>query len=402
MTARPLIPNDQARNLFLARHGLTDDPRPKQSASDLLALIERIGFVQVDSINTVARAHDMILFARNQTYRPAHLRRLLERERSLFENWTHDASIIPTRFFPYWMTRFRRDAAKIRERWTEWRREGFLEMLDQIRDRVSNQGAVMSRNVGADETRGSGGWWDWHPSKTALEFLWRTGELAICHRQGFQKAYDLTERVIPAAHRAGEPEEPEFLDWACNSALDRLGFATSGEIAAFWDSVSPAEAADWCRQHTGGDLVEVEIGSADGSKPRRAFARPDIAELARLAPPAPDRVRVLSPFDPALRDRKRALRVFNFDYRIEVFVPAPKRKYGYYVFPVLEGSRMIGRIDMKCDREAGLLTVTAFWPQRGVRMSKGRLARIEAELDRQRRFAGVDWVTFTDGWLREA
>ena len=192
------------------------------------------------------------------------------------------------------------------------------------------------------------------------------------------------------------------MDWACNSALDRLGFATSGEIAAFWDSVSPAEAADWCRQHTGGDLVEVEIGSADGSKPRRAFARPDIAELARLAPPAPDRVRVLSPFDPALRDRKRALRVFNFDYRIEVFVPAPKRKYGYYVFPVLEGSRMIGRIDMKCDREAGLLTVTAFWPQRGVRMSKGRLARIEAELDRQRRFAGVDWVTFTDGWLREA
>ncbi len=99
---RPVIDNQSARNLFLARHALSENPRQKQSCADLLSLIERIGFVQVDSINTVARAHDMILFARNQTYRPNRLKRLLEKDRDLFENWTHDAAIIPTRFFPYW------------------------------------------------------------------------------------------------------------------------------------------------------------------------------------------------------------------------------------------------------------------------------------------------------------
>ena len=400
MTTRPLIPNDQARNLFLARHGLADDPRPQQSPSDLLALIERIGFVQLDSINTVARAHDMILFARNQTYRPAHLRRLIERDRSLFENWTHDASIIPTRFFPYWQPRFRRDAAKIRERWTEWRREGFMEMLDQIRAHVAEAGTLMSRNVGDGEARGSGGWWDWHPSKTALEYLWRTGELAICHRQGFQKAYALTEQVIPAPQRAHDPDDDSLIDWACNSALDRLGFATSGEIAAFWDSISPAEAAAWCRANP--DLIEVEVETANGSKPRRSYARPDVVEQSATAPAPPDRVRVLSPFDPALRDRKRALRLFNFDYKIEVFVPALKRQYGYYVFPVMEGPRLIGRIDMKCDRAAGSLDVTGFWPERGIRVAKGRLAKLEAELERQRRFTGADEVTFSDAWLRLA
>ncbi|HSF96019.1 MAG TPA: crosslink repair DNA glycosylase YcaQ family protein, partial [Thermohalobaculum sp.] len=348
MTARPVIGNAAARSLFLARHALGDDPRRKQSAADLLALIERIGFVQVDSINTVARAHDMILFARNQTYRPANLARLLERDRALFENWTHDAAIIPSRFFPYWRPRFARSAERIRQRWSGWHRPGFIEMLDEIRAHVAGNGTAMARELGTGEAKSNGGWWDWHPSKTALEYLWRTGELAICHRRGFQKAYDLTERVIPSRYLGEVPSEAEFIDWACASALDRLGFATSGEIAAFWDSVTPAEAAAWCRDKLGRDLIEVEIESADGTKPRRAFARPDLPEMAPEAPCPPDRVRILSPFDPVLRDRKRTERLFGFSYRIEVFVPAPKRQYGYYVFPILEGNRLIGRIDMKC------------------------------------------------------
>jgi len=401
MSTQPdLIDNRSARHLFLARHGLADDPRPKQSRAGLLALIERIGFVQVDSINTVARAHDMILFARNQTYRPDDLRRLVERDRELFENWTHDASIIPSRFFPWWQPRFARDAERIRRRWTDWHRPGFLEMLDHIRDHVGRNGATLARDLGEGEARPGGGWWDWHPAKTALEFLWRTGELAICHRRGFEKAYDLTDRVIPQHHRAGEPDEEALIDWACSSALDRLGFATPGEIAAFWDSVTPAEATAWCRRQPRGNLIAVEVESADGARPRRAFARPGLAAEARETPPPPERVRILSPFDPALRDRNRTERLFGFRYRIEVFVPAAKREYGYYVFPVLEGSRLIGRIDMKCDREAGVLDVTALWAEPGVRFTRQRQARLEAELDRQRRFAGVDRLRWADGALR--
>ena len=137
MTARPRIGNAAARNLFLARHMLAGDPRPKQSAADLLTLVERLGFVQLDSINTVARAHDMILFARNQTYRPAHLKRLLERDRALFENWTHDASVIPSRFFPLWQARFERERERLAARWRDWHQQDFEGYLDHVRARIA-------------------------------------------------------------------------------------------------------------------------------------------------------------------------------------------------------------------------------------------------------------------------
>jgi uncharacterized protein YcaQ len=393
----PVIDNRSARNLFLARHLLSDDPRRKQSPADLLSLIEQLGFVQVDSINTVARAHDMILFARNQTYRPDHLKRLLEKDRYLFENWTHDAAIIPTRFFPYWQPRFARNAGQIKERWSDWHRPDFVEMLDDILAHICQNGSAMSRDVGVGETKSNRGWWDWHPSKTALEYLWRTGKLAICRREGFQKVYDLTNRVIPNRYCTGSHDEQALIDWACRSALDRLGFATSGEIAAFWASVTPKEAAAWCKRHLGDTLIEIEIECADGSKPRRAFARPDLPDQARDTPRPPDRLRILSPFDPVLRDRKRTERLFGYQYTIEIFVPAPKRRYGYYVFPILEGNRLIGRIDMKCLRDEGALVVNKIWLEPGFRFSKLRVKKLEAELDRYRRFTGCKRVIWADG-----
>lgn len=393
-SARPKLSNRAARRLFLARHGLSGP------STDLPELIDRLGFVQVDSISTVERAHHMILSARSRRYRPKHLKRMLETERSLFEHWTHDASVIPTRFYPWWRLRFARDAERLRGRWRDWHRNGFEARFGDVLAAVREGGPVMSREVCGDEPGGGGGWWEWHPSKTALEFLWRTGALAVCRREGFQKVYDLAERVIPAEVRALESGEAETVDWACGAALDRLGFATSGEIAAFWDAVTPDEAKAWCRARLGRDLVEVEIETADGGC-RVAFARPDVAEAAEAAPEPPGGVRVLSPFDPALRDRARAERLFGFRYRIEVFVPAAKRKYGYYVFPVLERDRLVGRIDMKRDPASGALNVAAFWPEPGVRMGRGRLDRLDGELHRQARFSGCDCVCHGDGWLRE-
>jgi uncharacterized protein YcaQ len=334
----------------------------------------------------------MILFARNQTYRPDHLKTLLETDRDLFENWTHDASIIPTRFFPYWRPRFVRSAEQIKQRWTDWRRPGFIEMLDEIRARIERNGATMSRDVGADEKKSNGGWWDWHPSKTALEYLWRTGELAICRREGFQKVYDLTSRVIPEHHQTYLPDDLALIDWACASAIDRLGFATSGEIAAFWDSVTPKEAAAWCERQLGDSLIEVEIECADGSKPRRAFARPDLPDQVRAAIPPPDRIRILSPFDPALRDRKRTERLFGFQYTIEVFVPAAKRKYGYYVLPILEGDRLTGRIDLKVHRKEGFLEVIGLWWEAAIRTTPARQDALRRCLAHFAKFSGVNEV----------
>ncbi|MEM8842922.1 MAG: crosslink repair DNA glycosylase YcaQ family protein [Pseudomonadota bacterium] len=392
---RPLLSNQSARRLFLNRHGLGRDVW--QGELDLLGLIERLGFVQVDSINTVERAHHMILGARTRKYRPKHLKQLLERDRSLFEHWTHDAAVIPIQFYPHWKMRFDRDRRALLRNWKNWRRDGFEERFTDVLAHIRENGPAMSREINPGETRSNGGWWDWHPSKTALEFLWRTGELAICRRDGFQKVFDLTERVVPETQRGLTPTDEETIDWACATALDRLGFATSGEIAAFWDKVTPAEANEWCQRQAAGTLIEIEIACADGSH-RTHYARPWILADSESSPELPNRIRVLSPFDPALRNRNRAERLFGFHYRIEVFVPAAKRKYGYYVFPVLEGDRLIGRIDMKRAGPDGALSIAAFWPERSVKLGKGRLARLDGELHRLARFSGASCVMYQDNW----
>ncbi len=389
------ISNRAARRLFLDRHGLCRPPPGER----LAGLIERLGFVQVDSIATIERAHHMILASRRRSYRPRQLDHLLERRRALFEHWTHDASVIPMSFYPHWRLRFRRDAEMLRARWRSWRRAGFEERFDDVLERIREHGPVMARDFEGGRQRTEAGWWDWHPSKTALEFLWRTGSLAISRREGFQKVFDLAERVVPDAYRSMAPGEEETLDWACSGALDRLGFATPREIASFWDTASLAEARAWCAAQDAGMLMEVEVEGARPGQIRRLFARPDIGEQAERAPEPPGGVRVLSPFDPLLRDRRRAEWLFGFRFRIEIFVPEAKREYGYYVFPLLEGDRLIGRIDMR--RKEGRLRVIALWPERGVRLGKGRMDRIGRELDRIARFAGCDGPVFENGWIRE-
>ncbi len=394
----PTLPNPRARRLFLQRHALSEAPVGPASGQALLDLIDRIGFVQVDSINTVARAHEMILWSRRQTFRPPALKRLVERDRSLWEHWTHDASILPVRLHGVWQHRFQRDEMRLQANWKRWFREGYETQFDSILDRIAREGPVGTADVGEGEPRSRGGWWDWHPSKTALEWLWRTGKLAITRRDGFAKIYDLTERVIPEAHRVPLPAD-QVCDWACRSALGHLGFGTSGEIAAYWNAISPEAAKLWCRDALArGEIIEAEVEGAQGQR-RKVFISPEILD-EEPSEPTP-RLRILSPFDPALRDRNRAEFLFGFYYRIEVFVPEPKRIWGYYVFPVLEGDRLVGRIDVKAFRDAGALRVRAFWPEVGVKLTKARLGKLEAELDRLARFASCERVEFADGWERE-
>ena len=391
----PILQNKNARHLFLARHTLSERPSGIGRGSDLCDLLDDLGFVQLDSVNTFARAHDLILWSRRQQYRPNALQNLL-RKRAVFEHWTHDAAAIPIALFPHWRLRFARDANFMRRKWADWRRPGFMEKLDDVRRHIADYGACGSSDVGTDEVKGSGGWWDWHPSKTALEFLWRSGELSVTKRVGFRKVYDLTENVIPPEQLNARPHPDETIAALCNGALDRLGFATSGEIAAFWDTVTAAEAKAWCAEALAArKIIEIDVAGTDG-KLRRSFARPNVMDAA-VPPPIP-RLRILSPFDPALRDRKRAERLFGFRYRIEIFVPAAKREYGYYVFPVIEGDKMIGRLDMK--RENAALVIRAVWPEPGIRLGAGRVKALTAELERAARFGRCAELQFAPDWLR--
>lgn len=386
-----IIPNRQARRLFLQAQGLASQPTGKLTRQSLYEMIENLGFVQVDTVNAVCRAHHHILHARNQGYRERMLAPLLERERRLFEHWTHDASIIPTLWYPHWHHRFDRLRKKYEtsKNWAE--RIGTPETVEEVRRHIEAEGRVSSADF-ADRSERTGPWWGWSRHKAALEYLWFTGELSIAGREGFRKIYDLTERVIPEEVRAaGRSDEVEHVEWACRTALDRLVIATHGELASFWEAIGPEEAKAWCAAELGKSIVPVQIEGEDG-KLRNAFAPTDIEARLEAVVDPPSRIRLINPFDPAIRDRKRLKHLFGFDYRIEIFVPAAKRQYGYYVFPLLEGDRFIGRMDLKADRKSGSLNVQGLWLEPRVKLGKDRLAKLEAELDRCARFAGLERV----------
>ena len=394
------LSNTEARRLLLYFNGLSFAVHRKLTTQGLLDLIEHMGFVQVDSINTIARAHHMILFTRNSTYQEGQLAHLIEHERLLFENWTHDAAIIPMKFYRYWQPRFDREQDRLRTAWRQRRRDGFEAQVEQVLSLIRANGPVMARDLGTEQKKAAQGWWDWHPSKAALEYLWRCGALAIIRRAGFQKVYDLAERVIPATACDGHPSKDVVVEWACRSALERLGFATPREIAGFWAAVSSAEAQAWGKQNLDHGVRQITVECADGWQPRPMLARGDLAELIQDLPFPPKGLRFLSPFDPLIRDRLRTRRIFNFDYRIEVFVPAARRRYGYYVFPMLQGDCLIGRIDMKHRRQEGKLLVTGLWLEPGQQLTRNRQRDLGMALERLRQFIGADAIAFANGYLK--
>ncbi|MDR3682091.1 MAG: crosslink repair DNA glycosylase YcaQ family protein [Geothrix sp.] len=389
----PTISSLDAQRLFLGAQGLLEEPARLATTASLLGLIERLGFVQVDTINVVARAHDLTLFSRLDGYRPEQWKKLLEGQRSLFEGFTHDASAIPTAWFPHWKPRFERDRTRIHAHaWWQHHFRGTdgVQVVRDVKARIEGEGPLRSSDFEHPEKRGP--WWGWKPQKAALDFLWRSGELMIPRRIGFQKVYDLTERVLPDQHALPCPDPAEHLEWACGTAAERLWIFTPKELADFWDAIEAPEARAWCAAaEKAGRIVAVKVEDADGTV-RPAFALADWeARLARLPEPPP-RTRLLCPFDPILRDRSRALRRFGFDYRFEAFVPEPKRQYGYFVLPILEGDRLVGRLDPKLHRDRGLLEIKGLWWEPGVKATKARLRSLDGALERLAAFLGADEV----------
>ena len=375
------ISNRQARWLWLSSQGLAATPT---GALDLGRIIHDLGFVQLDTIQVISRAHHHILWSRNQNYREPMLDRHL-RQRQIFEHFTHDASVLPMEFLPMWQRQFDRRAARIRNAgW--WKGMPDSEGRRQIRDRIEREGPLSSH---AFDTKlaGKREMWSRPPHKLALDYMWYAGELATCHRQNFTKFYDLGERVFPARLRAEGMAETAQINWLCRAALTRMGFGSTGDIQRFWDAMSAREVKTWLAGAEGG-LVPVVVESADRGE-MRGWAPADIeTRLAALQKPS-SRLRILNPFDPVIRDRSRLERLFGFEYRVEMFVPAAQRRWGYYVYPLLEGDRFVGRIEARADRAAGVLQHMTTWVEPGVRWTAARQARLEAELTRLARLAGV-------------
>ncbi|MEM9939599.1 MAG: crosslink repair DNA glycosylase YcaQ family protein [Pseudomonadota bacterium] len=375
------ITNRDARRLWLAAQGLAPTPTGEL---DLLALIKQLGFVQLDTIQVVARAHHHILWSRNQNYREPMLNTLMAQHRGVFEHFTHDASVIPMDFYPMWKRQFERLEAKVRK-W-EWHR-GMLDAngRNHIKDRIRAEGPLCTK---AFDTKvvGEKKMWSRPPHKLALDYMWYAGELSTSHRDGFTKFYDLSERVIPEAYLNHDMPDDEQVDALCTTALDRLSFGTPGDIQRFWAAVDNPHVKSWCEAQTA--LIPVEI-EGDDKVWREALAPADIETRLASAPAATSRLRILNPFDPVIRDRARLSRLFGFDYTVEMFVPAAKRIWGYYVYPLLEGDRFVGRIEVKADRKARRLNVLNLWAEPKVKWTEARASKLDAELARLARLVGV-------------
>jgi uncharacterized protein YcaQ len=352
-----------------------------------------MGYVQIDSINVVARAHDLILRARFENYRPELLSQLVEKDRVLFENWVHDAAVIPIEWATQWQHIHRRYARTRRAQMAG--RSGsrqFARLCGRVRSRIEREGPLAARDF-EDPRAMSGSWWSWKPAKVALEYLWRSGTLVISQRENFHKRYELTERFLPALDAARPETRRRFVDWACTEALDRLGTATNRDLADYWGHLSAADASTWCRRAIkSGAAVPAKIDAKDGGRPRTAVAVPDWEQRLARVPPAPNGVRLLAPFDPVLRDRARLRHLFGFDYRFEAFVPASKRRDGYYVMPLWRGTRAIGRVDPKLDRATGTLRVRGLRLESDIRPSKRLDAEILEALDGLRSWLGAERV----------
>lgn len=384
------IRNRDARRLWLSSLGLASAPT---GCLDVLKIIKQLGFVQLDTLQNISRAHHHILWSRNQNYREPMLNTLLAKDRAIFEHFTHDAAVLPMEFYPMWTRQFRRFKAKM-NRPNYYRAKLNGVELTAIKTRIAAEGPLSTQ---AFDTRVNGKqeMWSRPPHKLALDHMWYCGELSTAHRENFKKFYDLTERIIPKPILDQQQSDVAQIDWLCREALHRLCFAALGDIQRFWGAVDAREVQAWAK-HAAPEIVPVEVECGDGSW-FSAVAPADIEQRLAEASAPTSRLRIINPFDPAIRDRARLARLFGFEYRIEIFVPQAKRRWGYYVYPLLENDRFVGRIEVKANRKADQLHVLQLWSEPGVNWSNRRLEKLEAELVRLARFVGINEVYWACG-----
>lgn len=381
------IHNRDARRLWLTAQGLASPPT---GPLDTLAIIRQLGFVQLDTIRAVSRAHHHIIWNRNQHYREPMLNKLMAQKRQLFEHFTHDASVLPIEFYPMWQRQFRRMKHRID-------RAGYFKSMpdeagrELIKQRIANEGPL-STHAFDTKVEGPKEMWVRPPHKLALDYMWYCGELATSHRENFKKFYDLSHNVIPTDLHCQDHSDQTQINWLCDAALQRMGFGTLGEIQRFWDATSAKEVREWANQSAEA-LIDVELQAADGSW-SSAIAPLDIEDRLAGAPAPTSRLRILNPFDPVIRDRNRLERLFGFQYRIEIFVPEAKRKWGYYVFPILEGDRFVGRIEAKADRATSCLNVLNLWSEPKIKWTNARADKLAAELGRFAKLATLETVNW--------
>lgn len=361
-----------ARALSLAVQGLERRPRRKARQADVLSAIRRMGALQIDTIHVVARSPYLVLWSRLGSYEPSWLDELLVTGK-IFEYWAHEACFLPIEDYPLYRRRMLDLTGmgwKYSHAWVEKHREAVDRLLAHVREHGPVRSVDFERSDGRPGT-----WWGWKTEKRALEMLFTAGELMVARRHNFQRVYDLRQRVFPGWDDAHLPSRDDVDRTLALRAVHALGLTTARWVADYFRTPKRETAGLVAALSEEGALLPAEV---EGWK-EPAYVHSDHLDLAeRVADGGlrPTLTTLLSPFDPIVWDRARARTVFGFDYRLECYTPAPKRRYGYFVLPILRRGSLVGRLDAKAHRRDGVFEARALFLEPGVRVTDRLIADI--------------------------
>jgi uncharacterized protein YcaQ len=355
---------DAARALHLAAQGLLQPRRRKASSDDVLGAIRHMGMLQIDTISVVARSPYFVLWSRLGDYEPGWLDQHLAEGR-LFEYWAHEACFVPIEDYGLYRHRMLDPEAMGWKYSASWVRERGAE-VERVLAHIRANGPTRSTDFERSDGK-AGGWWEWKPEKRSLEVLFTSGALMIARRHNFQRVYDLAERVHPSWDDARLPPLPEVRRQFVLRAVKALGLAKASWIPDYHRTRRPHPDPE--ALVAAGELTRARVEGWN----EPVYIHPDHLDAARSAAAgtlAPTLTTLLSPFDPVVWDRRRALDLFDFDYRLECYTPAEKRRYGYFTLPILRRGVLAGRIDAKAHRANGVFELKSVILEPGARASE--------------------------------
>jgi uncharacterized protein YcaQ len=380
----------EAQRVALAAQGLGVPKPARVTKRHLLATIQRLGLLQIDSVNVLVRAHYFPLFSRIGPYPTEWLDDLAYRKRRLFEYWGHAASLIPVDLFPSF--RWRMERAKqgigVYRGWVNFAKNNaglIQEVLEQIRQHGPARAGDVEKAIKQEQLAKKAGWWEWSDSKTALEWLFWSGQVTTSTRRNFERVYDLTERVYPHLYNGDIPDLAIAQRELVATAARALGVATENDLSDYF-RLKINETRPRIRELVeAGELLEVKVES---------WRQPAYLSSSARIPRSLEAGTFLSPFDPLLWERKRTERLFGFRYRIEIYTPAARRQHGYYVLPFLFGQNFVARLDLKADRTNNLLRVVGAFAEPQTE-PKTFVHAVSAELQSMAAWLGLEKIAIS-------
>ena len=369
------ITRHEARQLILTCQGLVG--RRKENTE----IIQQLGYVQIDTISVTERSHHHVFYSRNRSYRQIQLSQLMK-DKTIFEYWSHAAAFLPIADFRFSL--FQKEGFKQgANHWFE--RDEKVERY--VLERITAEGPLQSKDFEGPKNQ-KHTWSSWKPAKKALTNLFMEGSLMIADRSGFQKIFDLSERVYPPMTNMSVPSEKEYCEHLIVNAVKANGLVTLEEIAYLRRGMKQPVRQRVLELLEEGSLLQVRIGRTE----HVYYTTPEVLEMLKGKQSTSRKVHILNPFDNLLIQRKRMKDIFDFDYLLECYVPQQKRVFGYYTLPVLYGNHFVARLDARADRKTGLFSVKDFWYEKGFKPGKGFLESYDQKLRQFARFCGCDVI----------